>query len=156
LSIAAAIAGRRQKMDPEPYLVLVVEDDSRVREITAALLENRGFQVVQASHGLEALNLLEGTLTPTAILLDVAMPVLDGIGFRQLKLRNPTIAGVPVILVTGDERQQLPNLGAVSVLRKPVDPVKLVAEVKSCCLRSERGLEDPSKAARHEHPLPRP
>ncbi len=54
-------------MDPEPYLVLVVEDDSRVREITAALLENRGFQVVQASHGLEALNLLEGTLTPTAI-----------------------------------------------------------------------------------------
>jgi len=142
-------------MDPEPYLVLVVDDDSRFREITAALLENRGFQVVQASHGLEALNLLESTLTPSAILLDVAMSVLDGIGFRQLQLRNPTIAGVPVILVTGDERQQLPNLGAVSVLRKPVDPVKLVEEVKSCCLRSERGLEDPSKAAHHEQHLPR-
>ena len=125
-------------MDPEPYLVLVVEDDSRVREITAALLENRGFQVVQASDGLEALNLLESTLTPTAILLDVAMPVLDGIGFRQLQLRNPTIAGVPVILVTGDERQQLPNLGAVSVLRKPVDPLKLVEELKRCCLFPKR------------------
>ena len=100
--------------------------------------------------------MFEGALTPTAILLDVAMPVLDGIGFRQLQLRNPTIAGVPVILVTGDERQQLSNLGVVSVLRKPVDPVKLVEEVRSCCLHSERGLEDPSEAARHEHSLPRP
>jgi CheY-like chemotaxis protein len=142
-------------MDPEPYVVLVVDDDSAVRESTAAFLENRGFQVVQASNGLAALNLLEGTLTPTAILLDVAMPVLDGIGFRQLQLRNPTIAEVPVILVTGDERQ-LSNLGAVSVLRKPVHPVKLVEEVRRCCLRSERGLEDPSKAARREQPLPRP
>jgi CheY-like chemotaxis protein len=142
-------------MDPERYLVLVVDDDSGVREITGALLENNGFQVVQASNGLEALNLLESTLTPTAILLDIAMPVLDGIGFRQLQLRNPTIAGIPVILVTGDERQQLPNLGDVSVLRKPVDPVKLVEELKGCCLRSERGFEASSKTARHEHPLPR-
>ncbi len=138
-------------MNPAAYLILVVDDDSGVREITAALLENRGFQVAQASNGLEALNFLEGTLTPTAILLDLAMPVLDGIGFRQLQLRNPTIAGVPVIVVTGDETQQLPNLGAVSVLRKPVDPVKLVQELKYC-LGSERGLEATSKAARHEHP----
>ncbi len=142
-------------MAPEPYVVLVVDDDSGVREITGALLENSGFQVVQASNGLEALNLLEGSRTPTAILLDVAMPVLDGIGFRQLQLRNPTIAGIPVILVTGDERQQLPNLGAVSVMRKPVDPVKLVEELKGCCLRSERGFEASSKTARHEHHLPR-
>jgi CheY-like chemotaxis protein len=141
-------------MAPEPYVVLVVDDDSGVRQITAALLENSGFQVIQASNGLEALNFLEGTLTPTAILLDLSMPVLDGIGFRQLQLRNPTIAGVPVILVTGDERQQLPNLGAASVLRKPVDPVKLIEEVRRCCPRSERELEDPSKAARHEQHLP--
>ena len=53
------------------------------------------------------------------------------------------------------ERQLFPNLGAVSVLRKPVDPVKLVEELKGCCLRSERGLEASSKAARHEQPLPR-
>jgi CheY-like chemotaxis protein len=133
-------------MNPEPNLVLVVDDDSWIREITATLLENKGFQVVQASNGLEALNLLEGTLTPDAILLDIAMPLLDGIGFRQLQLRNPTIAGVPVIIVTGGETQQLPDLGAVSVLRKPVDPVNLVEELKGCCLRSERELEASSKA----------
>ena len=141
-------------MDPEPYLVLVVDDDSTIREITAALLRKHGFKVVQASNGLEALNLLESTLTPSAILLDIAMPVLDGIGFRQLQLRNPTMAGIPVILVTGDERQQLPNLGAVSVLRKPVEPSKLVEDLKRCCLRSELGLEASSKAAPHPHPLP--
>jgi CheY-like chemotaxis protein len=142
-------------MDPEPYLVLVVDDDSTVREITAALLESKGFQVIQASNGLEALNLREGTLTPTAILLDIAMPVLDGIGFRQLQLRNPTIAGIPVIVVTGDERQQLPTLGAVSILRKPVDPLKLVEELKRYCFCSERGLEASSKAAaHHDQPLP--
>ena len=97
-------------MDREPYVVLVVDDDSGIRETTAALLENNGFQVVRASNGLEALKLLGGSWTPTAILLDVAMPVLDRLGFWQLQLRNPTIAGVPVILVTGDERQQLSNL----------------------------------------------
>jgi CheY-like chemotaxis protein len=126
-------------MDPEPYLVLVVDDDSTIREITAAFLRKHGFKVVQASNGLEALNLLESTLTPRAILLDIAMPVLDGI---------------PVILVTGDERQQLPNLGAVSVLRKPVEPAKLVEDLKRCCLRSERGLEASSEAAPYPHPLP--
>jgi CheY-like chemotaxis protein len=141
-------------MDPEPYLVLVVDDDSTIREITAAFLRKHGFKVVQASNGLEALNLLESTLTPSAILLDVAMPVLDGIGFRQLQLRNPKMAGIPVILVTGDERQQLPHLGAVSVLRKPVEPAKLVEDLKRCCLRCERGLEASSKAAPHPHPLP--
>jgi CheY-like chemotaxis protein len=138
-------------MNPAAYLILVVDDDSMVRETMAELLEHKGFQVVQASNGLEALQLLEGTLTPSAIFLDMAMPVLDGIGFRQIQLRNPTIAGIPVIVVTGDETQQLPNLGTVSVLRKPVDPVKLVEELKYC-LGSERGLEATSKAARHEHP----
>ena len=142
-------------MDPEPYLVLVVDDDSTIRESTAALLENNGFKVLQACNGLEALNLFEAALTPTAILLDVAMPVLDGIGFRQLQLRNPKIAGIPVILVTGDESPATSNLGAVSVLRKPVEPLKLVEELKRCCLCSERGLEASSKSARHEHPLPR-
>lgn len=137
-----------QKMNPAAYLVLVVDDDSMVRETMAELLEHKGFQVAQASNGLEALQLLDGTLTPSAIFLDIAMPVLDGIGFRQLQLRNPTIAGIPVIVITGDERQQLPNLVTVSVLRKPVDPVKLVEELKYC-LGSERGLEATSKAVRH-------
>lgn len=139
---------KRQKMNPAAYLVLVVDDDSMVRETMAELLEHKGFQVVQASNGLEALQLLDGSLTPSAIFLDIAMPVLDGIGFRQLQLRNPTIAGIPVIVITGDERPQFPNLGIVSVLRKPVDPVKLVEELKYC-LGFERALEATSKAVRH-------
>jgi len=100
--------------------------------------------------------LLESALTPSAILLDVAMPVPDGIGFRQLQLRNPTMAGIPVILVTGDERQQLPNLGAVSVLRKPVEPAKLVEDLKRCCLRSERGLEASSQGGSSPAPFAPP
>jgi CheY-like chemotaxis protein len=70
-------------MDPEPYLLLVVDDDSRVREITTALLEN-SFQVVQASNGLEALNLLESTLTPT-VLSDSWTGLLNEISRRQPK-----------------------------------------------------------------------
>jgi CheY-like chemotaxis protein len=136
-------------MNPAAYLILVVDDDSMVRETMAELLEHKGFQVVQASNGLEALQLLEGTLTPSAIFLDIAMPVLDGIGFRQLQLRNPTIAEIPVIVITGDEREQLPNLGTVSVLRKPVDPVKLVEELNRYCPCSERALEATSDAVRH-------
>lgn len=139
-------------MNSEAYLILVVDDDSRVREATAELLEHKGFQVVQASNGLEALQLLEGTLTPSAIFLDIAMPVLDGIGFRELQLRNPTIAGIPVIVITGDERRLLPNLGIVSVLKKPVDPMKLVEELNRYCLGPNADSKATSKAARHEHP----
>ena len=114
-------------MDPERR-VLVMDDDREARELLALLLEANGLRVLQASNGFEALSLLEST-KPHLILLDIAMPVMDGIRFRQLQLRHPTAAAVPVIVLTGCDTQQLPPIDAFRFFRKPFSPVQLIEEV---------------------------
>jgi CheY-like chemotaxis protein len=131
-SLTAVRARSSPKIRSNPYSVLVVDDDSVVRESTAAWLERSGFRVVQASNGLDAFHLLKRTGAPRAILLDLDMPILDGTGFRELQVHNPTLAGVPIIVVTADDNRQAPKW-AVGFLKKPVDPVKLAEDVKRCC-----------------------
>jgi phosphoserine phosphatase RsbU/P len=89
-------------MDPKPYLVLVVNDDSTVRKINAALLEDSGFRVVQASNRLEALNLLESTLNE-AILLDVAIPGRTALASTRYSYAIRQWQASHIILVTRDD-----------------------------------------------------
>jgi two-component system alkaline phosphatase synthesis response regulator PhoP len=66
--------------------VLVVDDDPDTRMLMAHLLSSEGYQVTTASNGHDALNRLSA-VTPSVILLDLEMPVIDGRGFRQHQLR---------------------------------------------------------------------
>jgi CheY-like chemotaxis protein len=78
-----------------------VEDDEIVRRAIQMVLEWEGYQVQCAGNGQEALDLLRaGGKQPCLILLDVMMPVLDGEQFRQEQLRDPSIASIPVIVVS--------------------------------------------------------
>ena len=105
-----------------------------VRESYTELLRHRGYEVVQAGDGQQALDMLRGESVDLAI-VDVMMPVMGGLEFRQrLQDVAPQIA---TILVTG-QPDRLEGLmedddeylaGRVSVLYKPVHPVKLLAEV---------------------------
>ncbi|HEY7327773.1 MAG TPA: response regulator [Gemmataceae bacterium] len=81
--------------------ILLVEDDEIVRRAIQMVLEWEGYQVQCAGNGQEALDLLRaGGKQPCLILLDVMMPVLDGEQFRQEQLRDPSIASIPVIVVS--------------------------------------------------------
>jgi CheY-like chemotaxis protein len=120
--------------------VLIVEDDPDVREMLAMLLVTEGFHAVAAEDGLEALHLLRAVLhrapqVPCMILLDLMMPRLSGNEFRRAQLGDPTLAAVPVAVMSGavDLDQRAQALGAVATLSKPIDCELLLKVVRRYC-----------------------
>jgi len=120
--------------------VLIVEDDPDSREMLTLMLATEGFHTVAAEDGLEALHLLRTVRhrapeIPCLVLLDLKMPRLGGGEFRRAQLGDPTVAGVPVAVMSGatdvDERARA--LGAVATLTKPIDMEILLQVVKRYC-----------------------
>jgi CheY-like chemotaxis protein len=101
--------------------ILIAEDDDDVREGLMELIGDSGFEVISAENGEVALDLLRKNPDVRAILLDVAMPVMNGATFRGQQLADPAIADIPLILITGREdiTPMANALGAVACLRKP-------------------------------------
>ena len=120
--------------------VLIVEDDADTREMLATLLSTRGFHAVSAEDGLEALHLLRTVRrrapdVPCLVLLDLKMPRLGGHEFRRAQLGDPTVASVPVAVMSGatDLEQRAQALGAVATLAKPIDFDRLLDIVNRYC-----------------------
>lgn len=113
--------------------VLVVDDDATARDLLTRTLESKGYRVISARHGLEALALARQH-RPQAITLDVMMPQLDGWGvLRQLK-DDPELRDIPVIMATIlNERTLAIPLGAAELLTKPVDRQRLVSLMAQYC-----------------------
>jgi len=120
--------------------ILIVEDDPDVREMLATLLSTEGFHVVGAEDGLEALHLLRivrhrAPEVPCLILLDLTMPRLGGHEFRRVQLGDPTVASVPVAVMSGavDIEERAHALGAVAIVAKPIDHDLLLNVVRRYC-----------------------
>src|SRR6476620_12071180 len=120
--------------------VLIVEDDPDTREMLAVLLATEGFHAVAAEDGLEALHLLRTVRhrapeVPCLVLLDLKMPRLGGSEFRRAQLGDPTVASVPVAVMSGaaDLEQRAQALGAVATVPKPIDLAVLRDVVRRYC-----------------------
>ncbi len=122
--------------------ILVVDDNVMVRESYTELLRDRGYDVLQAGDGEEALGVVRDNTIDLAI-VDVMMPTMGGLEFRQRLLDHaPQVA---TILVTGqpDRVEDLVEddpefqFGRVSILYKPVHPVTLLAEVDKRLIGSD-------------------
>jgi len=120
--------------------VLIVEDDRETREMLAAILSTEGFHAVAAEDGLEALHLLRTVRhrapeVPCLVLLDLRMPRLSGGEFRRAQLGDPTVASVPVAVMSGasDAEQRALALGAVATVTKPIDLDVLLDVVRRYC-----------------------
>jgi CheY-like chemotaxis protein len=114
--------------------VLVVEDDRETRRFFVDVLTGSGLRVVTAENGIEALEQLRRH-RPCLVLLDLALPLLDGSGFVHSAQSDPEFPTVPIICVSGlpDARQQADRLGLADFLSKPVDPDLLVSRVLRTC-----------------------
>lgn len=115
--------------------VLVIEDDPDMREIERTALTCSGHEVVVATNGREGLRALEGQ-RPCVILLDLMMPVMDGLTFLAERKRRQVAADVPVVCVSAggaDILNQALRLGAKECIHKPADLDDLCERVSHYC-----------------------
>lgn len=104
---------------PSDHLIMVIDDEELVRETLGDFLKDAGYRVVLASNGAHALKqLATQTILPSLILLDLKMPDVDGWQFRELQLRDRTLAAIPVIVLSGTPNATVRD--ASVVLRKPL------------------------------------
>jgi signal transduction histidine kinase/CheY-like chemotaxis protein len=112
--------------------ILVVEDDRRSADLLRVYLEDAGYGVAIARDGMEGLELAR-SLAPTAVVLDVLLPRLNGWDVLARLKRDPTTAGIPVVVVSMlDERGAGFALGAAEYLVKPVEHDELLRAVTRC------------------------
>jgi CheY-like chemotaxis protein len=116
-----------------PCPVLIVEDDDDLREMMAQLLSLEGFQTAAVANGQEALDYLRHEVAPHLILLDLMMPVMDGWEFRRQQQANPTMAQVPVIVLSALDHVRTAEVSAEAILKKPLDFDRLLELVRSYC-----------------------
>jgi CheY-like chemotaxis protein len=109
--------------EPRRPLVLVVDDDDSIREALSDLLEDAGFATVGARHGLEALKVLAASAeTPSFILLDLMMPVMDGWAFCDSRRKSSALRDIPVIAISAVEISEANRpTGVDAFLAKPID-----------------------------------
>ncbi|NVJ24418.1 hybrid sensor histidine kinase/response regulator [Myxococcus sp. AM011] len=114
-------------------LVMVVEDEEEVRLGIAEILEGRGYQVVPASNGQEALEHLQRGLRPGLILLDIRMPVMDGEAFHDACRGDPELSSIPLLVISSDAATavKLTRSGASGYLPKPVQPESLLRAIET-------------------------
>jgi CheY-like chemotaxis protein len=116
--------------------ILLVEDDPGLRDTLAEVLSERGYEVTCAPHGLAALAALAELgprPPPSVILLDLAMPVMDGWTFRARQRRDPRFASIPTIVLSaslGADPHALDGLAPAATLSKPFDLASLLETVE--------------------------
>ncbi|MFB5266359.1 response regulator [Paenibacillus enshidis] len=111
--------------------VLVVDDDSEIRDIIHVYLRNEGYHVIEAADGLKALDIIK-TTSIQLVILDVMMPRMDGI-MACIKIRE--ISNTPIIMLSAKEEDidKITGLttGADDYMIKPFNPLELLARVKA-------------------------
>jgi two-component system, cell cycle sensor histidine kinase and response regulator CckA len=121
--------------------VLVVDDETAVRRFAARVLQREGFEVLEASDGAEALDLVKaGTAPIDVIVSDIVMPRLNGVELMQaVATIRPHL---PIILMSGYATSALSELGIATpcgILMKPFPAERLLAEVNRCVARRDGG-----------------
>lgn len=128
--------------------ILIIEDEADIRELIQFNLEREGFQTRVAKHGQEGLTLAQ-TKTPALILMDIMMPICDGLtALKKMRENNSSLRQTPVIMLTakGEESDIVIGLelGADDYISKPFSPKELVARIRAVL---RRGSEDQRQGA---------
>jgi len=119
--------------------VLVVEDERDIRDAISHLLHFQTFTVKSAPDGEQAIAQLRDGYRPCVILLDLSMPGMDGVAFRNEQQAGADYANIPVVVVSGREDGQgvAASVGASAFLKKPVRVPTLLDALERHCARSQ-------------------
>jgi two-component system OmpR family response regulator len=125
--------------------ILIVDDEPDIRKILEILLESNGYSTLSADGGKTALSQI-AKQRPDLLLLDIIMPDMDGYQVARQLREDPVTQNLPIIMISGrnedvDEILGL-ELGADDYIRKPFEPVLVLARVKACLRRSMPGERD--------------
>ncbi|MFQ5804026.1 MAG: response regulator, partial [Candidatus Methylomirabilales bacterium] len=129
------------------HMVMIIEDNSRVRAEYRDLLEGEGFSVVEACDGAEGLIWLLGE-TADVIVLDLDVPVVDGRSFLEYRLRDVKISDIPVVVVSSrpDDAglsRTLLRLGADRLLHQPFSREDFLGTVRGLLAKSRTPVVPP-------------
>lgn len=115
--------------------ILVVDDSETFVMYFSLLLKRLGFEVIPAENGLEALKLIKVT-EPNLVMLDIKMPVMDGITALRLIKADKRMAEIPVIMVTTDFKEETieecKQLGCSGYITKPINIAKIHEILQEC------------------------
>ena len=110
-------------------LVLVVDDDPDILDAVCDILESEHYRVARARHGQEAPDRVAEE-QPAIVLLDLMMPVMDGVAFAQVLRARYAGHEIPIVVISADGNpQRAASVGARGFLAKPFDIDALLAEV---------------------------
>ncbi len=128
-------------IDRDKKKLLLVDDDPNLVLLVKDYLEFRGYEVMAANNGREALEILDKSI-PDMIICDVMMPEVDGYGFVADLRKRQDIGWIPVLFLSakGQSQDRIKglNLGADVYMVKPFEPEELVAQVESSLNQSGR------------------
>ena len=124
------LAARCSTMAQTRGTVLVVDDEAPVREVLRGVLTKTGYDVVVASNGASALELVHAGPRPDLIVLDLMMPVMTGFEVLGALGANKKWAKIPVIVLTGTLGYSTDHLGVDAVLAKPFEAKDVDAAIE--------------------------
>src|ERR1041384_4010828 len=99
--------------------IMIVDDDEEIRATLAELLAQEGFEVIEASDGIDALDRLSKEALPNLILLDLMMPKMDGWGFQSEVQKDAALASIPIVVMTAAGQKTSNTIPVKGVLHKP-------------------------------------
>jgi CheY-like chemotaxis protein len=114
----------------EAKKVLIVEDDQSLRTVIRMVLEQARYEVLEARHGVAALELMESDM-PDLVVADLRMPLMNGVELIGRMRSSQKTASVPIVLLSGLLPDPEVTKLADAVVAKPFEPADLLAAIRS-------------------------
>ena len=117
-------------------LILIVEDNDKNMKLTRDVLQFRGFRTVEATTGEDGVA-LAGTHLPDLILMDIALPGIDGVEAAQRLKAEPLTAAIPIVALTASvmeaDRARFGDAGFAGLIAKPIDVLTFPGQLLAYC-----------------------